>query len=285
MSDDLLKIEDLSFTYAGLERRALQNVSMSVGKGEVVVLAGASGSGKTTLLRCINGLVPNLYPGEYSGRVIVDGLVAQETPPYELAKKIGFLFQNPENQIFMFSVERDIAFGLENLGMERSEILRRVDWALHALGIEHLRTMSPSDLSDGQKQRVAIAGALATGPQMLVLDEPTSLLDPKMAENVVKLLTDLNNELGLSILLVEHRLELVLPIADRLIVLSDGCIRQQGAPKDVLETDGIEEAGISLPPVVSLQKELRRLGRWPGGLELSMNEFFDVIKKSWPSLS
>jgi len=259
----------------------LQNVSLSIRKGEIAVLAGASGSGKTTLLRCTNGLIPHIYPGEYAGRVVVDGLVAQETPTYELAKKIGFLFQNPENQIFMFTVERDIAFGLENLGVERPEMVRRVDESLRLLNIEDLRNRSPSELSDGQKQRVAIAGALAMGPELLILDEPTSLLDPRTANDVVALVKELNAKLGLSVLLVEHRLELVAPVADLLIVLSGGKVWKQGPPAEVLSSEGIDEIGFSPPTVVELQRRLRSLGRWPGKIDLSVDAFYSEARKIW----
>jgi energy-coupling factor transporter ATP-binding protein EcfA2 len=266
----------------GMELSTLQNVSLALRKGEIAVLAGASGSGKTTLLRCINGLIPHIYPGEYSGRVIVDGLVAQDTPTYELAKKIGFLFQNPENQIFMFTVERDIAFGLENLGVERSEIARRVDESLKLLNIEELRNRSPSELSDGQKQRVAIAGALAMGPELLVLDEPTSLLDPRTAEGVVRLVKELNSRLGLSVLFVEHRLELVAPIADQLIILAGGKVWKSGPPADVLLSEEIHEVGLSPPTVVELQRRLQSAGRWPGSLNLSVEAFYSEAKRIWP---
>jgi energy-coupling factor transporter ATP-binding protein EcfA2 len=281
-ADEILRFEDLSFKYMGLDLPTLQNVNLSVRKGEIAVLAGASGSGKTTLLRCINGLIPHIYPGEYSGRVVVDGLVAQDTPTYELAKKIGFLFQNPENQIFMFTVERDIAFGLENLGVERSEIARRVDESLKLLSIDDLRNRSPSELSDGQKQRVAIAGALAMGPELLVLDEPTSLLDPRTATDVVALVKELNAELGLSVLLVEHRLELVAPIADQLIIMSGGRIWRSGPPAEVLASEGIHEVGLSAPTVVELQRQLRSLGRWPEKFDLSVDAFYSEAKETWP---
>jgi energy-coupling factor transporter ATP-binding protein EcfA2 len=264
-----------------MEAPTLQNISLSLKKGEIAVLAGASGSGKTTLLRCINGLIPHIYPGEYSGRVVADGLVVNETPTYELAKKIGFLFQNPENQIFMFTVERDIAFGLENLGVERSQIAHRVDDCLRLLNIGELRDRSPSELSDGQKQRVAIAGALAMGPELLVLDEPTSLLDPKTADGVVGLVKELNSKLGLSVLLVEHRLELVAPIADQLIILAKGKVWKSGPPAEVLSAEGIHEVGLSPPTVVEVQRRLKSLGRWPGQLDLSVEAFCAEAKEIW----
>jgi energy-coupling factor transporter ATP-binding protein EcfA2 len=181
----------------------------------------------------------------------------------------------------MFTVERDIAFGLENLGVERSEIARRVDRSLKLLNIEELRNRSPSELSDGQKQRVAIAGALAMGPELLVLDEPTSLLDPRTADGVVGLVKELNSELGLSVLLVEHRLELVAPIADQLIILSEGRVWKSGPPVEVLSSEGIHEVGLSPPTVVELQRRLRSLGHWPGKLDLSVEAFYAEAKEAW----
>jgi energy-coupling factor transporter ATP-binding protein EcfA2 len=280
--DEILSFEDFTFKYAGLDAPTLRNVTFSLKKGEIAVLAGASGSGKTTLLRSINGLIPHMYPGEYSGKVVVDGRLVADTPTYEMASKIGFLFQNPENQIFMFTVERDIAFGLENLGVDRKEIARRVDWALKLLDIEDLRQRSPSELSDGQKQRVAIAGALAMGPELLVLDEPTSLLDPRTAHDVVNLVKRLNVELGLTVLLVEHRLELVAPVADKLIILADGRIWKQGDPQEVLSAEGIHEVGLSAPTVVELQRQLRSRGRWSQRIKLSVDEFYLEASKAWP---
>lgn len=277
MSDEILKVEGFSFRYSGLDTFALRDISFSVRKGEIALLAGSSGSGKTTLLRSINGIVPHLYPGDYSGKVIVDGLEAQYTPVNELATKVGFLFQNPENQMFKFTVESDIGFGLECFGIERCEILKRVDQIIEVLHIEDIRKRSPNELSDGQKQRVALAGVLAMGPQLLVLDEPTSMLDPKMAKEVVSLLKELNEQLGLTIILVEHRLELVAPIVSQIIVLSDGKVWTQGTPEEVFSSDGITDVGLSLPPVVDVQNQLRLLNRWQGKIELSVDGFCSKV--------
>ena len=164
---------------------------LAVPEGEVVVLAGPSGCGKSTLLRAVNGLIPHMYSGEYSGKVRVGGLNVKDSEMRDLAQKVGFLFQNPENQIFMFTVERDIAFGLENLGVPRSEMRSRVDEAMGLLDIGELALRAPHELSDGQKQRVALAGVLAMRPRLVILDEPTSLLDPKTAAELVALVARL----------------------------------------------------------------------------------------------
>lgn len=174
---NLVIVENLSFRYIGTERWVLQKVNLEVNQGEIVVLAGPSGCGKSTLLRCINGLIPHMYPGEYQGSVLIDGQRVDELPMGTLTQKVGLLFQNPENQIFMFAVERDIAFGPENLAMTREEIRSRVDESMRFLGIQDLAQRAPHELSDGQKQRVALAGVIAMRPKLIILDEPTSLLD------------------------------------------------------------------------------------------------------------
>ncbi len=174
----------------------------------------------------------------------------------ELATKVGYIFQNPENQIFMFSVERDIGFGLENLGVARSEIRERVDSAMEMLGIKHLALRAPHELSDGQKQRVAIAGVVAMRPKILILDEPTSLLDPHTARDLVVLVKDLHDRLGITVLIVEHRLDLVAQIANRVIVLDGGKIVYDGEPRQVLYNSDISLYGVTEPTVVRLAKLL-----------------------------
>ncbi|MEM3638118.1 MAG: ABC transporter ATP-binding protein [Conexivisphaerales archaeon] len=256
----ILEFRDYSFKYAGANSPTLNDISFSVEEGEIVVIAGASGSGKSTLLRSINGLIPHIYPGEYSGEVIVDGLLVKDTPTFELAKRVGFLFQNPENQIFMFTVERDVAFGLENLGYPPEIIRKKTDWAMQLLGISHLAKRSPSELSDGQKQRVAIAGSLVMDPKILVLDEPTSLLDPRAASDVIELVKKLNRELGLTVILVEHRFELVAAVASRFIVISKGRIWGEGPPEEILFSEGLDQIGLAAPPIVQVEKNLLKKG-------------------------
>ena len=275
---EIIRVEEYSFTYEGTERRALSDISLSIEEGEVVVIAGASGSGKSTLLRSLNGLIPHVYRGNYEGEVWVDGMLVKETPTHVLATRVGFVFQNPENQIFMFTVERDVAFGLENLGYPQQEIRRRVDWALEMLGLSELRKRAPHELSDGQKQRVAIAGALVLEPKILILDEPTSLLDPETAFEVVKLVDELNRKLGLTVILVEHRLELVAPIADRLVVMYEGRVIGNGRPREVLRDVDLMKFGLSPPTVISLQHEMKRvLGVSFGKLALDVNEFIERL--------
>ena len=230
---EIIKFNDFSFKYSSSDTNILENINLSIKSNEITVLAGPTGCGKSTLLRSIVGLIPNMYDGEYSGEVIVDGIRIKDAEIKEIAKRVGFVFQNPENQIFMFSVERDIAFGLENLGIEQEIIKERIKKMMETLSITHLAEKAPHELSDGQKQRTALAGVLAMEPKILILDEPTSLLDPKTASEFMELMNKLCKEKGISIIIVEHRLDLVLKYADRLIILSNGKIISNDKPENV----------------------------------------------------
>ena len=253
---DILQIEHLSFRYPDSPKKAVDGFDLHVGEGEIVVLAGPSGCGKSTLLRTVNGLIPHMYTGDYSGTVRVGGTVVKEAEMKDQAQKVGFLFQNPENQIFMFSVERDVAFGLENLGVPRSEMRGRVDAAMRLLDIGDLALRAPHELSDGQKQRVALAGVLAMNPRLVILDEPTSLLDPKTAEELVGLVARLRKELGTTFVIVEHRLDLLVKVADRLVVMNGGRKVLEGSPRDVLFGGEAEAYGVAVPSVTEVQRML-----------------------------
>ncbi len=259
--NNILDVQKLNFRYPEAPRKAVVDFDLTVGEGEVVVLAGPSGCGKSTLLRAMNGLIPHMYTGEYSGDVRVSGMSVKDSSMRELAQTVGFLFQNPENQIFMFTVERDVAFGLENLGVPRPEMRKRVDEAIGLLGIEALSQRAPHELSDGQKQRVALAGVLAMRPKLIILDEPTSLLDPRTAMELVDLVGKLRKELGTTFVVVEHRLDLLVKVADRMVVMSQGAKVLDGTPREVLFGEEAEGYGVAVPAVTKLQKMLAKDGR------------------------
>ena len=252
----VLEIEGLSFSYPDSPRKAVSDFDLAIPEGEIVALAGPSGCGKSTLLRAVNGLIPHMYGGTYSGDVRVRGTSVKKSGMRDLAQMVGFLFQNPENQIFMFTVERDIAFGLENLGVPREEMRGRVDEAMALLGITDLALRAPHELSDGQKQRVALAGVLAMRPRLVILDEPTSLLDPKTASELVDLVGRLRRDLGTTFVVVEHRLDLLVKVADRLVVMSDGKKVLEGTPRAVLFGGEAEGYGVAVPAVSRVQKML-----------------------------
>ena len=201
-----------------------------------------------------------MYSGDYSGEVKVAGASVKTADMRHLSQRVGFLFQNPENQIFMFTVERDVAFGLENIGVPRAEMRERVDEALRLLGIADLAQRAPHELSDGQKQRVALAGVLAMKPSLVILDEPTSLLDPKTAGDLVALVSKLRKDLGTTFVVVEHRLDLLVKVADRLVVMNEGKKALEGTPRDVLFGDEAEGYGVAIPAVTKLQKMLAQDG-------------------------
>jgi energy-coupling factor transport system ATP-binding protein len=220
----MIQIEQLTYTYPNGREPALQAVSLPVSAGEFVLLAGPSGAGKSTLLRCLNGLTPHFSGGVIRGRVVVNGLDMLTAGPQQLSQAVGFVFQDPESQAVLDQVEAEIAFGLENAAIPPAEMRLRVDEALNLLDLVHLRQRPLTTLSGGERQRVAIATALALRPRILAVDEPTSQLDPQSAEEVLQALVRLNEDLGLTIVLVEHRLERVLRYVDRLVYMENGRI-------------------------------------------------------------
>ena len=272
-----MEIENLSFRYPDATRKAVDSFALEVGESEIIVLAGPSGCGKSTLLRAINGLIPHMYTGDYSGDVRVAGSSVKATSMRDLAQTVGFLFQNPENQIFMFTVERDIAFGLENLGVERQEMRRRVDEAISLLGIENISQRAPHELSDGQKQRVALAGVLAMKPRLIILDEPTSLLDPKTAMELVDLVARLKKELGTTFVVVEHRLDLLVKVADRIVVMNAGTKVLDGTPRDVLFGEEADGYGVAVPAVTKVQRMLVKDGLAPDDMLYGAKDLASVI--------
>ncbi|MGC8557995.1 MAG: energy-coupling factor ABC transporter ATP-binding protein, partial [Nitrososphaeria archaeon] len=211
---NVVEVKSLSFYYAGSSRPSLENVNFKLNEGSILLLVGTSGCGKTTLLRAIVGLIPKFYEGKYEGTVYLNGKNLYKMDMPEISQTVGYLFQNPDNQLFSHTVERDIAFGLENLGIEKEEARKRIEDVIKMLSIEHIRNKPIYELSDGQKQIVALAGILVLRPKLLVLDEPTSLLDPKTAMNIMNIIKLLKDKYGISTIIVEHRLELVLEISD-----------------------------------------------------------------------
>jgi len=256
--------EGVSYRYPEQAAPALRDVEWRVPEGAFVVLAGPSGSGKSTLLRCLNGLVPHFSGGRFGGRVTVGGHDTRQHGPRVLSRAVGFVFQDPEAQMVTNRVEDDIAFGMEQLGVPPPTMRLRVEEVLDLLGIAALRGRDPATLSGGERQRVAVAAALALRPALLALDEPTSQLDPWGAEDVLGALTRLNEDLGLTVVLAEHRLERVLGHADRLRFLPGPAAPPlDGPPRDVLAAMDPAFA----PPLVTLG---RRLGWDP--LPLTIKE-------------
>lgn len=275
----VIKTKKLTYTYPNRAKSSITDVSLEIQKGEFVLITGPSGCGKTTICRCFNGLIPHFYHGEQKGEVIVAGIKVQENPIFELAKHVGFVFQNPENQLFALSVEKDIAFGLENLGVPRQEMRRRVDWALELTGIYDLRERAPHELSGGQQQRVAIASVLAMQPEVMILDEPTSFLDPVGAKKIFDVIDDLNRNLGITVILVEHRLDLVARYADRVIIMERGKIILDGDPRIILNSEEARLVGVGIPKPTRLYQVLKKELNLTAIIPLSSEEMATILKE------
>jgi energy-coupling factor transport system ATP-binding protein len=268
-----IELDGVTFCYPGAELPVVRDLDHAVEQGAFMVVAGPSGSGKSTLLRCLNGLVPHFTGGRFGGSVRVGGHDTRRLGPRMMSRTVGLVFQDPEAQSVASRVEDDIAFGMEQLGIPQLTMRKRVEEVLDLLGIAALRRRDVTTLSGGERQRVAVAAALALQPDVLALDEPTSQLDPWGAEEVLTALTRLNDDLGLTIVLVEHRLERVVGHADRLRYLPEpgsGDGVRDGPPRDILAE--IDPGAV--PPLVVLG---RRLGWSP--LPLTIKEGRAAVRK------
>ena len=274
----MIKIEGLTFYYGDSEKPALKDVNLQIGDGEFVLVTGPSGCGKSSLCRCFNGLIPHFYGGRIAGSVRVRGMDVLKHTTRELAATVGMVFQDPENQLVSTDVEREIAFGLENLGIPRDVMAKRVEESLDTLGISALRRRQVHELSGGEKQKVVIASVLALHPDILVLDEPTSELDPKGAEEVLSIVQRLNDELGITVVLVEHRLDRVVHLVDRLIVLDGGMVVADGNPRAVLANGDMTGAGVGVPPIVRMVQGLRSRGVDIDDVPLTVKEGRAMLK-------
>jgi energy-coupling factor transport system ATP-binding protein len=251
----LLSLEKVSFSY-DKRHNAVNDVSLSVEKGEYVAVIGHNGSGKSTLAKLFNGLVK---PDQ--GKVIVDGFsLDDKKSTFEVRKRVGVVFQNPDNQLIASIVEDDIAFGPENLGLPREEIGKRIDFALSAVGMEGFRKSSPTRLSGGQKQRIAIAGVLAVKPQILVLDESTAMLDPKGRKEVLSVVEKLNKEQKVTVINITHYMDEVVR-ADKVYVVNNGSIVLSGSPEEVFkEKELLNSCGLELPLSSVIALKLKEQG-------------------------
>jgi energy-coupling factor transport system ATP-binding protein len=252
MAEVMVEVENLSFSYPD-SSKALKGINFKVNKEEIIAVLGANGAGKTTLCHHLTGIIPNIYQGTTEGKVLVAGMNVVDHPVYELAQKISFVTQDPEGQLINPDVLMEVAFGPENLGIPRDEIMRRAKWALEAVGLQGLESRSPSELSGGQKQRLVLAAGLSMEPQLLVLDEPTSQLDPIGTAEVLDSLVRLKERYGMTTILTTHASEEVLRIADRSIVLSKGEMVAEGDPREVFSNVRLlDSVGVQVPQIAML---------------------------------
>ena len=257
----MIEVKNLSFKYANTDSYAIKEISIDISDSEFILLTGPSGCGKTSLCRCINGLIPSFHGGEISGEVLVNGTNSIKTSSKEMARTVGMVFQDPENQLVSSIVEQEIAFGLENFGIKKNIMNKRIEEVLDAIGISHLRHRNISSLSGGEKQKVAIAGVLVLNPSILILDEPTSELDPKSAEEIIHFIKRLNEDLGLTIILVEHRIDRVLNFVDRLVVMKQGRVQYDDNPQNWSYDNFTDIPDIELSPVTKLAIKLNKLNQ------------------------
>ncbi|MCW2957979.1 MAG: transporter related protein, partial [Solirubrobacterales bacterium] len=253
MTTPALQLEGVTYTYPEAPVPALRDVSLTVHRGEFVVLAGLSACGKSTLLRAACGLVPHFHGGTFAGTVRTGGLDTREHPPGALAAVCGSLFQDPETQAVLGSVRAELAFPLENHGHTGAAVARGVEEVALALGIETLLDRPTHELSGGELQRVALGAALAGRPPLVLLDEPTSQLDPVAGDELIWLLRRLNEEWGTTVVLAEHRLERCLAAADRVVVLDDGAVVCDAAPSTFLTWAGTHAPSLQTPGARLLQ--------------------------------
>lgn len=260
MGENMIKSEDLVFKYVNAEEQtekvAINHVSMKVKKGEFLVILGHNGSGKSTMAKHMNAL---LLPS--GGKMYVDGLDTSDIENlWEVRRRAGMVFQNPDNQLVATIVEEDVAFGPENLGIDPKEIRERVDDSLKAVGMYEYRKHAPHLLSGGQKQRIAIAGILAMRPKCIVLDEPTAMLDPSGRNEVMKTIKEVNKKFGITIILITHYMDEAAQ-ADRIIVMDKGEKVMEGVPREIFsQVEKIKSIGLDVPQVTELAYELQKEG-------------------------
>ena len=258
--EDIITVDNLIFEYTdedtGEKNRVLDNVSLNVKEGEFLAVLGHNGSGKSTLAKHFNAI---LLPTD--GKVFVDGIdTSDESRLFDIRRRGGMVFQNPDNQMVATIVEEDVAFAPENLGVSREEIRERVDNALETVGMTAFKRHAPHMLSGGQKQRVAIAGVLAMQPEILVMDEPTAMLDPNGRAEVIQTIKKLNREMGMTVILITHYMDEAVQ-ADRVIVVDSGHISMEGAPRDIFpQVDRLVDLGLDTPQSTYLIYMLNKLG-------------------------
>ncbi|WHY78511.1 ABC transporter ATP-binding protein [Neobacillus sp. WH10] len=250
-------VEGLKYKYPLSETLALADISFQVNEGEFIGIIGKNSAGKSTLCQALVGLVPHFYKGAYGGKVVVDGLEVKSHSIADIALKVGMVFQNPFTQVTgsKMTVYEEIAFGLENIGLPRSEIIERIDYVLDLLKIEQVKDQNPFDLSGGQMQRMAIASIIAMKPDILVLDEPTSQLDPVGSEEVFSAIQYLSKQ-GITVILAEHKIEKVAQYCERVLLLNDGKMVDLDSPEKVFSRKDLEEHGVRAPVFTRVCKAL-----------------------------
>ncbi len=266
----MIRLEHVTYTYPQAASPALRDLDLDIAEGSFTGVVGPNGAGKSTLCAALAGFIPHHFHGELRGRVILSGMDTANTPLAELVTRVGLVSQNPYNQTSYsrLTVEEEVAFGLENLGVPRDEMHRRVHDALTLLGLAALAARSPFALSGGELQRVALASILVMEPRVLVLDEPTAQLDPVGAREVFEAIRAITRAGGRTVVLVEQKTEWLAAFADRVIALEAGAVVADGTPQEVLASEYVATTGVLLPRSTHAARAARVRGLWPGGRSL-----------------
>ena len=281
----IVNLQNVTYKYPLTNTPVLKNINLKVEDGEFVAIVGPNGAGKSTLCYTIAGFVPHFFKGEMTGTVEVLGMESQNSSLHEWVLNVGLAFQNPFNQISgaKYTVFEEIAFGLENIGIPRDEIMTRVEDAMKLTGISDLADRSPYSLSGGQQQRVALTSILVMQPKVLVLDEPTSQMDPIGTREVFVVIHKMAEQ-GMTVILVEHKVEWIAHFADRVIALKDGQVLLEGTPDEVLSSRILEESGFGISRYTSVARKAQEMGLWqsdslPVTLEEAVDGFSKVVAK------
>ena len=266
----MISLKEVTYIYPGTSSPALKDVTLEIPAGQFCAVVGGNGAGKSTLAYTIAGFIPHFYHGTLQGEVNVAGKNTHSTPIHELVLSVGLVFQNPFNQISgtKFTVREEIAFGMENLGIEREEMVARCEAMMALVGISELGDRFPLSLSGGQMQRVVIASILAMQPQILVLDEPTSQLDPIGSREVLAAIHQLAARHQMSVLIIEHKLEWLAAFADRMVAMAEGNIIADGTPREILSDEAVWERGVGMTRYTLAARLARLKDLWPAGIKL-----------------
>jgi len=276
----IIEIKNYSWQYLNTQKPALQEINLQIEEGMFVGIIGANGAGKTTLAYSLNGLVPGQYNGIKHGEVLVYGKEVEAYGHGELQRFTGMVFSDPEAQFTAMTVEDELVFGLENLGMTIPEIRERLEWVTELTGLDKMLLKPPYELSGGQKQRVALAAVLAMTPKLLILDEPTTMLDPVSRRRVFDVLARLKKEQNNTIIVIEHSLENLIRLADHMIMLSDSHLILEGETKQFFQNmELISNEGIHPPGALQFFYELKKAGKVSGELPISLAESSQHLKQ------
>jgi len=282
--EPIIQIVNYSWKYPDSENPALNGVNLQIMPGEFVGIIGPNGAGKTTLALSMNGLIPGQYHGIKQGEVFVLGKEVEEYPKGELQMHVGMVFSDPEAQFTAMTVEDELVFGLENLGLSRNDIKERLEWVVQLTDLQRLLNKPPYEISGGQKQRVALAAVLAMKPQVMVLDEPTSMLDPLSRKRIFQVLRQLRETQQHTIIMIEHSLENLTPLTDRMILLSEGNVVLHADTRSFFQDPTLVERGVYPSEVIQYFHQIKKRGWYEDEIPITLDEAIEVQEKLLASL-